>query len=158
MDIVSSFTDLLSSALGAIMSLYLLTIPVLLETSRTSADLLKQWNLIFGKGHKQGPLISLATGCMHFFVAWRSGTLLYAVAGATTIAMVPYTWIFMRNINSSLFAANGWTDAIKETSGGRIRGLVASWSRYNAVRALFPLSGAIVGVLTLIGEAAAFRG
>lgn len=135
------------------MSLFLLTIPVMLETSTSSSGLLKQWNLIFSKGHRQGPIISLVTGFIHMFAAWRSREPLFAVAGAATIAMIPYTWIFMRGVNNALFAASQWSDEVKETSQEKVRGLVASWSRYNAVRALFPLSGAVIGMVTLVGKA-----
>ena len=77
---------------------------------------------------------------------------MFAVAAGVTVAMIPYTWIFMRGVNNALFEASKWTDEAKETGQDNVRGLVASWSRFNAVRALFPLVGAAVGVLTLVGK------
>ena len=135
--------------LGAMMNLFLLTIPLLLETSTSTTHLLRQWNLVFYKGHVQGPSISIATGLTHAFAAWRSGDKRFAIAGAITVSMIPYTWIFMRNVNNGLFAASEWADEIKEGSNERVRQLVNTWSRFNAVRALFPLAGAILGMILL---------
>ncbi len=132
------------------MNLFLLTIPVLLETSSSSTHLLRQWNLIFYRGHIQGPLISIATSLIHMFAAWRSGERLFAVAGIVTTSMIPYTWIIMRNVNSALFEAVQWSDHEKETRSEEVAGLVAAWSRYNAVRAMFPLCGAVMGMTLLV--------
>jgi noranthrone monooxygenase len=127
------------------MNLFLLTIPLLLETSTSTTHLLRQWNLVFYKGHIQGPAISIATGLTHAFAAWKSGDQRFAIAGAITVSMIPYTWIFMRNVNNGLFAATEWADGVKEESSERVRQLVRNWSRFNAVRALFPLAGAVCG-------------
>jgi noranthrone monooxygenase len=137
------------------MSLLLLTIPVILDTAPSATLLLDQWDIIFHRGHIQGPAISIATGTMHAAAAWRSGEPALAVAAAFTVAMIPYTWIFMRGVNTALFAASASTHEAKETQRDRVKTLVARWSRFNAVRALFPLAGAVVGLVTLVGKASA---
>ncbi|CAK4034461.1 Noranthrone monooxygenase [Lecanosticta acicola] len=150
--IASILTDLTSGRSGAMMSLFLLTIPVIQDSSTSTTQLLRQWNLVFYKGHIQGPLIAIATGTVHILTAWRSGERLFAVSGAITVSMIPYTWIFMRGVNDALFAASEWADEIKEGKSENLRQLVNSWSRFNAVRALFPLAGSIMGMILLLGR------
>jgi hypothetical protein len=87
----------------------------------------------------QGPPFAIATGLIYSYAAhvktgqgeeWRG----FAVAGATTVAMIPYTWIFMRSINNKLWAA---VRGEKETCNmPEARDMLNTWSRLNMVRAL----------------------
>jgi noranthrone monooxygenase len=138
---------------GAMMNLFLLTIPVMLETTHQPAQLLHQWSCIFYSGHHKGPPISIATGLIYSYAAWSNHTAgipwkVFALAGALTVGMVPFTWIFMMGTNNALFRAEA-----KSKSGGggsswkEVESLVKTWNGLNAIRALFPLSGAVLGIL-----------
>lgn len=62
--------------------------------------------------------------------------------------MIPFTWIFMAQVNGSLFKA---VEVIERGGAGNwseAESLVKSWGQWNAVRALFPLSGAVLGLLS----------
>ena len=136
-------------------NLFLLTIPVLIETSPSASLLLQQWKRIFQRGHVQGPAIAVSTGLMYAYAAytksqqgqpWRA----FAVAGATVVSMVPYTWVVMARTNNKLWAA-----VTGESKGGTVnsaeaQGLVNTWSRLNLFRAMFPLAGGILGLLSVL--------
>ena len=135
------------------MSLFLLTIPVILETTTAPQQLLHQWHRIFYRGHIQGPLISIATGLLYSYAAYqrslRGGAWKpFAVSAAITVAMIPFTWVFMANVNNALFKAVEVTEKGGQGDWKEAEGLVRSWGAWNAVRALFPLSGAVLGLLS----------
>lgn len=134
------------------MNLFLLTIPVLLETTQQTHQLLHQWSRVYYSGHRKGPAISITTGLIYAYAAWSkyaagSPWLVFAVAGATTVSMVPYTWIVMQSTNDALFRAEARTKSEQVQSWAEAESLVKAWNRFNAVRSLFPLAGAILGIL-----------
>ena len=126
---------------------------MLIETAPTASALLYQWKRVFERGHIQGPAFSIATGLMYSYAAyvktgqneeWRG----LAAAGATTVAMIPYTWIFMRSINNKLWAA---VRGEKETVNmPQAKAMLNNWGRLNMVRALFPLTGGVMGLLSAL--------
>ncbi|KAB8203746.1 hypothetical protein BDV35DRAFT_384103 [Aspergillus flavus] len=92
------------------MNLHLLTIPILIETTRQPAQLVHQWSRIFYSGHRKGPGIALVTGALYGYAAWAKYSVgepwhHWMVAGVTTVSMVPYTWMFMNATNTALFHA-----------------------------------------------------
>jgi noranthrone monooxygenase len=134
------------------MNLFLLTIPVLLETTHQTSQILHQWSCVFYSGHRKGPAISIATGMIYGLAAWSkhaagSPWRVFALAGVMTVSMVPYTWIFMQSTNNALFRAEARSKSGNEGTWGEAERLVTAWNRLNAVRALFPLTGAILGML-----------
>ena len=142
----------LNSPLGAMMNLFLLTIPVLLDTTREPGQILHNWSRIYFSGHRKGPGISMATALLHSYAAWSKYSAgeswrICAIAGVATVTMIPYTWLFMISTNNLLFGAemrskNGNAGSLVEA-----KTLVKKWNRLNAVRALFPLTGAVLGIL-----------
>lgn len=64
----------------------------------------------------------------------------------------------MYRINNELSDASRWSNKFKETSQELVGGLVAGCSHYDATRALFPLSGAMRAMATLVGKATALEG
>jgi hypothetical protein len=75
---------------------------------------------------------------------WRG----LAAAGVTTIAMIPYTWIFMRSINNKLWTA---VRGEKETVNmPEAKAMLNTWSRLNMVRAFFPLTGGVMGLFSAL--------
>lgn len=137
------------------MSINLLTLPVLYSTTTQPAQLLEQWAAIYLNGHRKGPAISLAAGLAYWSVAFERASAghrwgLQMAAGALTIGMIPYTWIFMLGTNGRLF------NMLAEARGGKglawqdVQKQVRVWDQLNAVRAWFPLAGAIVGMAGII--------
>jgi noranthrone monooxygenase len=134
------------------MSLFLVTIPVILETTNQPSKLLHRWSRIFYSGHIKGPAISIATGLIYGCAAWSKHAVdrpwrVFVVAGATTVGMVPYTWIIMQSTNNALFRAEAKSKEGNEGTWAEAERLVVRWSWLNAVRALFPLAGAVIGLL-----------
>jgi len=137
------------------MNLFLLTIPVMLETTHEPAQLVQQWSCVFKNGHRKGPIISIATGLMYCYTAWSNHAggapwKVFALAGALTMGMVPYTLITMGGTNNALLRAEA---KIKSGDDGiswkDVAILVRTWNKLNAIRALFPLSGAVLGMLAI---------
>ncbi|KAA8646583.1 hypothetical protein EYZ11_006293 [Aspergillus tanneri] len=132
---------------GAMTSLSLITIPVILDTGTQSKQLLDQFVALYNYGHRIMPALSVTTCALYGFVAnskraagdpWS----IYGVAAATTIAMVPFTWIFMVPINNTLFALHA---AASDAALEEVRGLSVQWQWLHVARSLFPLAGAIIG-------------
>jgi hypothetical protein len=69
----------------------------------------------------------------------------FAVAGATTILMVPFTWIFMAPTNNTLFRLENESKVASVANLAEAQELVIKWSWLHVVRSLFPLAGAILG-------------
>jgi hypothetical protein len=133
------------------MSLSLMTIPLFLDTNTQSAHMLHQWVRLYHYGHLLLPSMSLATLALYAYVAlskrasgapWTS----YAVAGAVTVCMIPFTLIVMVPTNDTLFALeSGVKVSAAVASLDYVRELVTKWGRMHLVRSLFPLLGATLG-------------
>ncbi|KAJ6006501.1 hypothetical protein N7451_004445 [Penicillium sp. IBT 35674x] len=131
---------------GAMMSISIITVPVLLDTSTQSDQLLDQFMSLYNLGHKIMPTLSVCTCAMYIFVASKKRTAglpwpIHAIAAATTIGMVPFTTIFMVPTNDALFALHASSEAPLE----EVRGFIVRWQWLHVVRSLFPLTGAVVG-------------
>lgn len=74
---------------------------------------------------------------------WR----IFAASAVTTLSMIPFTWIFMLATNDALFRAQTQNKDGQSPSLVEVQRLVNTWSWLNAVRSLFPLTGAILGLL-----------
>ncbi|KAK5009283.1 hypothetical protein LTR28_001814 [Elasticomyces elasticus] len=121
-----------------------LAIPVILDTNTSAAHLALQWARNFHYGHMMMPPISL-----------------YAIAGASTASVIPFTLTFMMGINNVLA---GWNKEFKrvdekvavEGRGGatieNVQKMVARWGYLHCVRSMMPLVGAFVGLATLLRE------
>ncbi|KAL3458176.1 hypothetical protein BJX64DRAFT_292437 [Aspergillus heterothallicus] len=137
---------------GAMMSVYLLAIPSLLETTTDPAHLVRHWHRIFMNGHIKGPIISLTTTALYALAAFAKYSAgqrwaVFATAGATTIAIVPFTLTIMMPTNEALFRMEADVHKGKSPLSAEAERLVRSWSRLNLVRAFFPLAGAVFGLL-----------
>lgn len=138
--------------IGAMMSVYLLAVPSLFDATTDPGHLLRHWSRIFLNGHIKGPIICLTTTALYGIAAvskyWAGDTwAVFAAAGLITISMVPFTLTAMAPTNNALFRLESevkkgnippWSDAER---------LVQNWNRFNAIRAFFPLAGAIMGLL-----------
>lgn len=106
------------------------------------------WQHLFLTGTKTGPRVALVTFLSlaysaydryHQGVAWKP----YVVAGALSLAIVPYTIVVMSPTNNALMAGAkgittvGWAEATE---------LLARWRTLNFARSFFSLAGATVGL------------
>ncbi|KAL9066485.1 MAG: hypothetical protein Q9161_007548 [Pseudevernia consocians] len=143
----------------AMMSLFAVGIPVFLDTNTESAHLLRQWARLYHYGHIYMPAVSIAVTGLYAYVALRKYTSnrkqwsTYAAAGATTITMVPFTWLMMTSTNNTLFRmealASATASAVVLSS---VQEIVVRWAWLHFFRSVFPLLGAILGLKGVLQE------
>ncbi|KAL4789033.1 hypothetical protein BDV19DRAFT_383428 [Aspergillus venezuelensis] len=141
---------------GAMMSVYLLAVPSLFDTTTDPGRLVRHWSRIYLNGHIKGPIISLTTTGLYGFAAvtkyWAGEPWgVFAVAGLTTISMVPFTLTIMVPTNNALFRLESEVKAGRTPAWSDAARLVRSWNRFNATRAFLPLAGSVLGLLGTIG-------
>lgn len=136
------------------MSLAGIAVPVLLETAADAPQLLYAWTRMFHYGHLALPTIGVGTCLLYLSAAWKSskgrGTL--TAAALITVAMVPFTWVFMGPLNGELFRlqAVGTIDpAVIGLEG--VRDMVFLWSKLHVTRSLMPLVGVLLGSSQTLG-------
>ncbi|KAK6069033.1 hypothetical protein SCUP515_09238 [Seiridium cupressi] len=142
----------LTSSIGAIMSVFMLTIPVFLETGNQPGKLIQQWSRVFHHGHIKGPSIAILTGAVYAYAAWSKAAAgqpwrVFALAGATTVAIVPYTWTVMQGTNNRLFLTESQVRKGVDPSWADAERLVTRWGKLNAIRAFIPLAGCVIGLM-----------
>lgn len=101
------------------------------------------------------PLLAVAATLVHAVNAFinraaSSGQATYfAMAAASTIAIIPYTLIFLQPTSKELFrreeGARGKTAGVE----GSTVELVRKWGRINLVRAFLPAIGAVIAMAAL---------
>lgn len=140
-------------------SLSAITIPVFLDTDTDPTHLLRHWARLYHYGHIYMPTVCVTTCGLYAYTAlskrvssriqWR----IYAIAGVTTITMVPFTWLIMVPTNDKLFQlkALGETTA-SEVDMNNVQDIVMTWVWLHVIRSLFPLVGAILGLLAVLQE------
>ncbi|ORY69643.1 uncharacterized protein BCR38DRAFT_333493 [Pseudomassariella vexata] len=148
---------------GAMASLSTMVTPLFLDTDNEPAQLLRHWARLYHYGHLALPALSVATCGLYGYTAlskrasgranWRR----YAVAGAMTIAMVPFTWYVMVPTNNTLFRLEASARKSESGSGSLaelsvIQELVVRWAWLHIGRSVFPLIGAIMGLSGLVQE------
>lgn len=144
---------------GCMNSLSLIAIPVFLDTTSSATQLYHQWARMYHYGHQVLPAMALTTGFSYAYFSWRRrsakrGWAVYTIAGIVTVLMIPFTLIFMVPTNDELFALEASTQKGVSAPGGleRAVGLVRTWSRLHLARCLFPLAGALIGMMAQISE------
>ncbi|ESZ98978.1 hypothetical protein SBOR_0636 [Sclerotinia borealis F-4128] len=144
---------------GAMVCLTGVVIPVFLNTDAESIHLLRHWARLYHYGHIYMPGLCVGTVGLYGYSAlkgrtsksqqWRT----YAFAAAITIAMVPFTWIFMAPTNNILF---GWEKmATTKTSGeelSSVQEVVVKWAWLHLARSVFPFIGAVLGFTGILQE------
>ena len=135
------------------MSLALVAVPVLLDTSIEAAQLLVQWARLYHYGHQMMPTIAIGTLLLYAYTCTQKRAAkrpwgLFALAGMTTISIVPFTWIVMVPTNSELFRLEALSKADPLVLGiSEAKEQVVKWTWMHATRSLLPLAGAILGTL-----------
>ncbi|KAF2429266.1 DUF1772-domain-containing protein [Tothia fuscella] len=148
---------------GAMMSLSAIAIPVFLDTNTETAHLLRQWARLYHYGHIYMPTLAVGTTGLYAYVGLRKRAandkkwIRYVVAGAVTISIVPFTWLMMAPTNDTLFEleklalANG-TASVSVLEASIVQEQVVKWAWLHVVRAVFPLVGAILGLVSVLQE------
>ncbi|CAK1362404.1 unnamed protein product [Cercospora beticola] len=144
---------------GAMMSLSLLAVPVLLDTVTSGPLLIEQWHSLYHYGHRIAPGLSIATCSLYTLATFRRrkkrrSWLRFAFAALLTFTMIPFTLTIMAPTNNTLFAlqaqqANGLGGS---TALSHAQDLVSRWRYLHLVRSFFPLIGALVGLSAVRGE------
>ncbi|OGM47484.1 hypothetical protein ABOM_002548 [Aspergillus bombycis] len=134
------------------MSVYGLAMPAFLQTVPRSGQLVGYQRCLYRIGTTKGRVLGLTTTFLYASVSvyqYMSGEPwhLSAAASLTTIGLVPFTEIVMAPTNNALARLETETNKGMVVSWEETEQLVQRWDRLNAVRALFPLAGAILGSL-----------
>ncbi|KAH6885839.1 hypothetical protein B0T10DRAFT_563827 [Thelonectria olida] len=133
---------------GAIASISLVGVPGALLASSSASTV---WAEFFARGISIMPKLAATTAAGYLYAAYdareRGANWKGFVAGAAlTVAIVPYTQIFMSGTNALLHAAAHGTSG---ASLDEVKALVGKWASLNLVRSFFPLAGAAAGLATL---------
>ncbi|RYP41568.1 hypothetical protein DL767_000910 [Monosporascus sp. MG133] len=143
---------------GAMMSLSLVAVPVFLDTTDHAPQLFGEWARMYHYGHQALPTMAVGTLLLYGYTAarrrsagksWRT----FALAGLTTVCMLPFTWLIMVPGNNELFRLETVSKTEPLVMGiDDARQLVTNWAQLHFMRTLFPLAGAIVGVMGMLGS------
>nr|A0A411PQQ5.1 RecName: Full=Anthrone oxygenase AgnL2; AltName: Full=Agnestins biosynthesis cluster protein L2 [Paecilomyces divaricatus]QBG38886.1 anthrone oxidase [Paecilomyces divaricatus] len=140
---------------GAMISLSLMAVPVLLDTTTEPTQLFFQWRRMYHYGHQVLPTMAVATTLLYAYTAskrrraQKPSWAVFALAGTITVSMIPFTWLCMVPTNNVLFGLEAAT-RLGEPSGMGIeeaQALLVKWSWLHFTRSLMPLMGAILGSL-----------
>lgn len=140
------------------MSLSLMAIPVLLDTTIEAAQLFHQWVRMYHYGHQVLPTMSVGTFLLYSYTAIKKRNrnkswIVFALAGVTTMSMVPFTWAFMVPTNNQLFRLEELSKAEPLVKGiEEAKELVVKWSWLHLTRSLLPLTGAVMGMIGTFGK------
>ncbi|KAF4991817.1 hypothetical protein FGRMN_7587 [Fusarium graminum] len=135
-------------ASGYIASLSLAGVPAALQLQApTSATV---WQELFNRGFALMPKLAGTTALAYAYAAylaykedrdWKG----LAAGGVLTVAIVPFTIVFMSSTNDLLFKAASGT---LEASQDDVAKLIGRWGVLNLIRSLLPLAGTIIGLST----------
>jgi len=141
---------------GAMLSLSLVAVPVLLDTTTQAPQLLHQWVRMYHYGHQVLPTMAVGTSLLYAYTAKTveqqsksqhlSQRRLLTLAALATVSMVPFTWLVMVPTNNELFRLQAASVMNADIIGFKgVRKLVVSWSWMHLTRSLMPLAGAVLG-------------
>jgi hypothetical protein len=135
------------------MSLSLMAVPVFLDTTTEAPQLFFQWVRMYHYGHQVLPTMAVGTFLLYIYTCTKKNNAknpwgIFALAGMTTLSMLPFTWIVMVPTNNELFRL----ESVSKTGPlvmdiASARELVVKWSWMHFTRSLLPLAGAITGAL-----------
>jgi hypothetical protein len=134
------------------MSLSLITMPVLLNTPLSTAQLCSVWSQIYVRGRGMLPALAVITFVMYAYASAKQKTPKSSrpliLAGIITIAIAPFTWIFLAPTNNKLFALQVENQDMTTMLGSvePAKKLIVEWSRLHLARSLLPLFGAATGL------------
>lgn len=141
-------------------SLSVICMPVLLDTNTEVSHLYGQWARLYHYGHICMPTVAVCVAGLYAFVALRYRAannkqwLVYGVAGATTISIVPFTLLIMNSTNNTLFRRHALAVASPTTTEDKstAHDLLVKWAWLHLCRSVFPLAGSILGFYGILKE------
>jgi hypothetical protein len=88
-------------------------------------------------------------------VWWHTSEVAYAAAAGSVLSMIPWTLLMMMPTNNLIEAhasPHDHEDSEEDLAGGvlRVKQLLSKWTVMNYIRAVFPLVGGIVGLVTVL--------
>ena len=137
------------------------------ETHAVSVSQLKQqWLWFYSRGRATFPPLAATAALAYTYLAFHlpDDNVLakwYITAAVSTISIVPFTLLVMMPTNNLLAASAARASSMKRESGEEDVGnkvvkqdgedeeflrLMMKWARLNYLRALLPLSGAVIGL------------
>lgn len=134
------------------MSLSLITMPVLLNSPLSTAQLCSVWSQIYVRGRGLLPALAVGTFLMYGYASRKQklskSSKALILAGTITIAIAPFTWIVLAPTNNKLFALQADNQDMTTFLGDvePAKKLISEWSRLHFVRSLLPLFGAAAGL------------
>lgn len=138
---------------GAIGVISLTGIPTALAIPESSVQV---WHGMFSRGSVIMPPAAIVVASSYLWAAydahsrqmsWKG----YAVAAGFVVSIIPFTFLTLASINSSLIGVLKGTIALSKEQS---EALIGKWGVLNVVRSLFPLAGAVTGFLTLLNNVA----
>ena len=143
---------------GAMLSLSLIAVPVLLDTTSEAPQLFYQWVRMYHYGHQVLPTAAVGTFLLYGYTSvqrrqaqkrWR----VFTLAGMLTLGILPFTWLVMVPTNNELFHLQAVSQVEPLVRGiGEAKALVVKWSWLHFTRSLLPLVGAVVGAMGTFGK------
>ncbi|KAI0151666.1 hypothetical protein GGR57DRAFT_179177 [Xylariaceae sp. FL1272] len=136
-----------SSGMGFGLSIF--GIPTILSGQTSSEVMIRQWRHQFLRGKAIFPALgalnavnfwTIAYHCFSHGLEWRG----FAVAGASTMFIIPFTLVFIMDTNKKLLAEHD--SKVKTMGEGTVKSLIRKWGDLNAVRAVVPLVGTVVAL------------
>ncbi|KAF3050242.1 hypothetical protein E8E11_000573 [Didymella keratinophila] len=147
---------------GTIASISLVSVPAITKSLKEdglhSSHAVKLWKNNFELGKGLAPPIALATASSLAFCGWtargvpamgsKDGRLFFSSA-VLTVAIVPFTIIFMGKTNARLLGL-AKKEELTASESREGEALLKKWGFLNGVRSLLPLAGAVLaGFLVL---------
>ncbi|KAJ5848901.1 hypothetical protein N7534_008219 [Penicillium rubens] len=124
-------------------------IHLLLGRSARSLGGLFNLPAFYHKGHSLGPPFAILGAGGFVWLALESGCWLYWRAAILDVGIVPYTFAFVIQTNSSIFEIANVKDSSEKPASeeNRLAPLLNRGACLNTVRSLFPLAGGILGLV-----------
>jgi Domain of unknown function (DUF1772) len=106
------------------------------------------------------PAVAVATTSLYIYAALRKRAArersvwpIYAAAGVATLAIVPFTWVFMDPTNYTLFGLDELPKiSTKMADETTVRRLLIKWAWLHVFRSLLPMTGSIMGLVGVLQE------
>jgi Domain of unknown function (DUF1772) len=134
-------------------SLSLIAVPVLLDTTTEAPLLFSQWARMYHYGHRALPTMAVGTSALYSYIALKKRSAKqpwkrWFVAGLTTAAIIPFTLLVMVPTNDELFRLEV-ESSVNPLVMGIIdaQALVVKWSWLHLTRSFMPLVGAVLGAV-----------
>jgi hypothetical protein len=117
----------------------------------TVSHLNRQWQEVYFRGHRVGPALALGAGLAHasaaYFAKETAVKRFFGAAAASSIAIVPYTLVFMLATNDELHQR---ASSSKDGGVSKTLGLLAKWVGMSKTRANIALLSACFGAAGIL--------